>query len=641
MRSREAESGTNTVTVTALDGAERLRQPAMLPRPAVPLRTLDPHRSTSGWVASCTWVVDELLRRAGIHTSPPPRTGCILYASLHGGAAPSIGQLRDLTGSWRDWSKSSAPFESCADATYLSTPTANYRAAVATVNRPAGDGLWLEGWVNTVGGSTSTAKTIRYRLEYDVTPNSGAAVDHRFLSLEINFTTGTLTVSHGTSFDPALNQRMTWPSTLATTPGTFHFGWWVQWNSAGAPMVTPQITQSATSSWAGGTATLSATPSPPGELFAVNLALSNLRAEAMQVSQLTARPEGYPARTLEGTWTKGATLGAPAFQLLSIPQVSGDAWSVITEIAKRTLATVEFDRDGFFRMQGYTRWANAPSAAAVTVSSARELGSLTVSEEIDACRNEIAVKWSNYGGHDYEFLGAKDDPVVPVAIPAGATLTRTVPTDEDRYDTDIPDLHGDLAGIGIMVLRTTASATAPYARGVAEWSVQRIDGATRLVIRNRGNATIHYHGAVLDADRDSTAARTPAPSIAAARSLTSQSAYGVQTYQHDAGPWIQTPADATALANALLAAAAFPAPLLQRLEILPDPRIDLGDVVRVIDTTGAQLDTLAWVVGNRTEGSGEFVRQVLTLRGAQSPGPPVDAGLKPDPPTRPGAPPPN
>lgn len=78
-------------------------------------------------------------------------------------------------------------------------------------------------------------------------------------------------------------------------------------------------------------------------------------------------------------------------------------------------------------------------------------------------------------------------------------------------------------------------------------------------------------------------------------------------------------------------------PVLGEVEVLHDPRIQLGDVVRVVDTSGATLDTLAWVVGIRTTcASGAAPQQTLTLRGTSYNGVPADAGLTPDPPVDPG-----
>lgn len=66
VRARSAASGSDTVKVTALDGAERLRGPAVLPKPYIGFFRKRP-------VSSATWCVDELLRQAGLHSSPPAR----------------------------------------------------------------------------------------------------------------------------------------------------------------------------------------------------------------------------------------------------------------------------------------------------------------------------------------------------------------------------------------------------------------------------------------------------------------------------------------------------------------------------------------------------------------------------------------
>ncbi|MFD9068647.1 hypothetical protein [Streptomyces lasiicapitis] len=80
--------------------------------------------------------------------------------------------------------------------------------------------------------------------------------------------------------------------------------------------------------------------------------------------------------------------------------------------------------------------------------------------------------------------------------------------------------------------------------------------------------------------------------------------------------------------------------MLDAVEVLHDPRIQLGDVVRVVDRAGAELNTLAWVVGLRTTcAAGGVPQQTLTLRGTSYNGVPVDAGLTPDGPVDTGAPP--
>ncbi|MEU8619944.1 hypothetical protein [Streptomyces sp. NPDC048623] len=549
---------------------------------------------------------------------------------MHGGAAANIGRLDWLNGIWSFWNKSAAPFESAMDGTFT-TADANYLPAAAVVNRPA-NGLWLEGWVGNAAGNPDKSQAFRYRLQYDIGGNS------RFVSFEVNFLTGVLTASHGASSDPLQNQRVTWTTATAIGTANFHFGWWLEWNSSGVPTVTPSITREDGTTWTGAGQSLATSPSPPGELRAVHIVVDNICVEALQISQLPARPVTAAERTLTGTWTKGATLGVPGFPMLTFPKVSGDAWSVITDIARATLSTVELDRSGFVRWQDYTRWAETPTIPAVTVSSAREIAGLTVSDEIDACRNDISVRWHSWVGHTYELAGIEDKPAAAIAVPAGTTLVRSMPITEDRYDPTNPMISADLNGFGNLIIRTTASTTAPVVRGGAEFSIRRDGGTVYLTVRNRTTSTFYYHACNLVAPKP--AGNTPVTALAVERDAPSQGAYGVQSYEHDGTPWVQYAEDAENLAGALLKASAVPSPQLQSVEILPDPRIDLGDVVRVVDTTGAALDTLAWVVGIRTEGSGTSVRQTLTLRGAKNNGMPTDTGLTPDPPTRPGAPPP-
>nr|MDT0523344.1 hypothetical protein [Streptomyces sp. DSM 41633] len=80
----------------------------------------------------------------------------------------------------------------------------------------------------------------------------------------------------------------------------------------------------------------------------------------------------------------------------------------------------------------------------------------------------------------------------------------------------------------------------------------------------------------------------------------SQRYYGKQQYHAPASDWVQSGSVAYTLAQTMLDAGRYPVPVLGEVEVLHDPRLQLGDVVRVLDTAGAKLDTLAWIVGMRT-----------------------------------------
>ncbi|MFE7520570.1 hypothetical protein [Streptomyces halstedii] len=627
VRSRSATSGGDVVQLSALDGAERLRQPAQLPRPEGALA-----KTLIDGTASPVWAVDHLLRGAGIHTAPPPRTGCVLYASMHGGVGAGIGYLDAMTGDATFYQKENVPFESALEGG-LTPTTATYIPAVLPVNRNT-SGLWLEFWANTSDNFLFSDQVIRIDTEW-LSNN----VFH-YLTLEVNWVSGKVTCWSGRNKDYTSNQNLQWTHTALTTRGTWHIGWWVTWSSTGVPTVAPVMTGPDNIPVYFGNAVLSTTPAGAGALNTVTLSVQNMRVEGFQVSQLTAKPNTVATVTQSGTWKRTAALDLPILPMRSLPRVSGTAWDVITEIARATLATAEFDQDGFFRWRNHSRWATTPTTPNVTVQSLRELSSLTVTEEIDACRNAVNVKWENWERVAASYIDTTRETLTTgVAIAAGATITRTIAIDEDQYDPRTPKTaySADTGSPNRVVIRSGSAGTSATVAGAVEVGVRRAGGAVSLTLRNRSTSTVYYHGvALLTYYMPDTS--KPVPSIYATTDSASQGYYGVQTYDHDAKGWVQSRSSAATLGAALLAAGANPPPLLQSVEVLADPRIELGDVVRVVDATGAALDTLAWVIGNRLSGSSGAVKQTLTLRGTKANGVPTNTGLTPDPPTRPGAP---
>lgn len=634
VRSRSAESGTDLVRISALDGAERLRQPAQLPRPDGAFNT-NPDATWSSWAASPVWVVDHLLRGAGIHTAPPPRPTSILHVPFHGGAAPSLGYLESMGSGWDFWPKHAAPFESAIEGGVSALTTATYIPALLPVTRRT-DGLWYEVWTDTSENMFSD-QIIHFQSAWEA--SAGATTN--YIAVRVNFTAGSIVTYCGPNADITKNSSLTWTWNPLKTQGRFHFGLWLTFSATGVPSLIPVVTTKDNIPQALTAGTFTAVPIPAGAMVTTSFGVQNMRAECFQVSQHAARPTTFAQVTQDGTWKRTASLDVPVFPLRSIPIVSGAAWDVITEIARATMATAEFDSEGYFRWRNHTRWTTAPTVADLTVTSTRELSKLTTTEEIDACRNYCTVKWANWSRVSASSIDTVRDTPAPIAIAAGATLTRTINVDDDMLDPRAPRTAAtDGAGSPNRVsIRTTAVVTSAAVLGAVEVRVTRAGGAVTLTARNRGASTVYYHGASL-ISLWTSGANKPVPSLWSAWNTVSQGFYGVQTYEHDVKGWLQDSDSGRALAEALRDAASFPPPLLQSVEILADPRIELGDVVRVVDKTGAQLDTLAWVIGIKSSGSGGRITQTLTLRGTTVNGNPRDQGLTPDQPTRPGAPPP-
>ncbi|MFD4141570.1 hypothetical protein [Streptomyces sp. NPDC058572] len=460
-----------------------------------------------------------------------------------------------------------------------------------------------------------------------------------YTTLRADFVKGEVTFYSGTSETPTSNPSTTWSVPELTKQfGRWHFGMWLKFSSAGVPTVEGTV------QYPGGSGLILlpgtiGSAVPAGSMGNVILRIGGVRVESLQVSQLAVKPPTYDEITQNGAWKKTATLDAPDIPMRVIPVISGSAWQAITSIARATLSTAEFDGDGIFKWRNRSRWATAPTAANLTVTSARELASLTITEEIDACRNHCSVKWSNWAKVKANKSTLKSAINVASIAPGGAySIAWTI--GDDELDTPPPFTYTDALPDCIrFVNANTDTATMVY--GAVEVKTVRENGSLVVTMRNRSAATVWLRGkttsqlsiSMLTPSIDSGVA--PSDNWAAAWNTTSQQAYGVQEFEHDPQGWVQDSASATSVAVALRTAGAYPFPLLGNVEILADPRIQLGDVVRLIDSTGAVLNTLAWVIGIRTAGEGGTVRQTLTLRATAYNGIPVDAGLTPDPPVDP------
>lgn len=633
VRSRSAQSGTDLVSLSALDGAERLRMPAVLPRPAGGIDPATPFGAATNWASSTTWCVDHLLRTAGIHSAPPPRAGCILYASLHGGAAADIGSLLSLSGDWSQWTKTSAPHDIAVQGSASGT-TAEYVPVVRPVNRGTAPILYFETWLNS--GLTGTRKVECTVVWVDSTGKK------TYTSMIIDIGDQSWTAAVGANSDPMQNTTTTGGIVgINLISGNFHVGMGLSFTSAGAAVFQPTLVAPNGVQYFEGQLPMTIGSVPAGTVSSVRLSITGVRAEAVQLSQVSTVPTGNQI-TQNGLWRKAAVLDQPDIPVRVIPQVSGSAWDVITQIAKATLSTAEFDTDGYFRWRSRTRWATTPTTPNVTVTSDRELSALTVTEEIDACRNAIAVQYDNWAS-----VKASDTVANPMGnvqqLTAGQYQEIWWPVGVNDFDT-LPPLTASTVGANSIRFVNANTDTATTVFGAVEVGIRRQDGKLFLTLRNRSAATVWMRGATsgaLSADVRSPAipgGGGPAPYTVTSASSASQTAYGVQTYEHQAGGWLQDAVPAQALAGALVTAGAFPCPLLGSISVLPDPRLQLGDIVRVVDTTGASLNTLAWIIGIRISGSGGSISQTLTLRGASYNGTPTDTGLTPDPPIRPGAP---
>ncbi|WP_336319450.1 hypothetical protein [Streptomyces lavendofoliae] len=639
LRNRSAASGTDSVQLTALDGAERLRGPADLPKPYAGFYWRRP-------VATATWCVDELLRQAGLHSCPPPRHPefdpssplTVVYASLHGGFAATYGQPEVVPDPRHyGWSRDGAPHE-MALVPHAAAPDTNALTATwfprSRVTVP-GSRLFAEAWVNNAVGFGSTVA-----LELDL---NRTGTETGRLRIAVDFSTGQVFMHSGTR--EGSGWYYSWGvSALKEKRGVWHIGGLFDTVSAGTsvlPTVQPFLTGPDGRHYPCGPATFTdaTAAQPAAELYQLRL-VTQLATESVQLSTgLPAAPTATEfAQT--GAWAKEVRLDDAILPLHAIPRVSGSQWEVLTQIARASMSTAEFDERGVFHWRNYTRFAKPPTAPDLTLTSVRDIAALTVTEEIDACRNYCVQPYKDWSSVKVTGGTTYHDTVVR-EIPGNASVTLKYVLADEEFDIGPPNVDDDQSvapGFSVRFAAANAAGAAAV-KGAVDILARREDGCLVLRLTNRTARRLY----TVDEDgRPSVHIQTLKPSTEPVErqatswvpGSTSERYYGRQEYCAEAGDWVQDYRAAQDLADAMRAAGQYPVPVLGDVEVLYDPAIQLGDVVRVVDTSGAALDTLAWVVGIRTAATAAgTVQQTLTLRGTRTNGVPADTGLTPDTPS--------
>ncbi|WP_434594982.1 hypothetical protein [Streptomyces sp. A5-4] len=636
LRNRSAASGTDTVVLTALDGAERLHGPAELPKPYAGFYWRRP-------VATATWCVDELLRQAGVLTSPPVRHPdfdanqplTLVYASLHGGFAAPYGQPEIVPDPRHySWTRHGAPHEMALVPHAAAPDTGGMTASWFPRSRVTAPGsrLFAEAWVNSAVGIGSSVA-----LELDL---NREGVETGRLRLSVDFSEGEITMHSGTRNSGGWYFMWTLPQ-LKAQPGVWHIGGVFDTTGAGSvsmPTVQPQITGPDGTYYPCNPATFvdPSAAQPISELYQLRL-ITTMATEGVQLSSGLAAAPTKDEFTQNGTWSKAAVLDEAIMPLYSIPRISGSQWESLTQIAKATMSTAEFDERGIFRWRNYTRFAKPPTSPDLTLTSVRDIASLTVTEEIDACRNYCVQPykdWTSIGvvsGTVYSDTAVRE-------IPGRSSVTVEYLLAEEEFDIGPPNVDDDESvAPGFSVRFAAANAAgADAVKGAVDVLARREEGHLVLRFTNRTAQRLYT---VLENGKPSVYVQTLKPSAEPierratswAPGSASERFYGRQEFFGESSDWVQEYRAARSLADAMRAAGQYPVPVIGEVEVLYDPRIQLGDVIRLLDSSGAELDTLAWVVGIKTASTAAgTVRQTLTLRGTKSNGVPVDEDLTPD-----------
>lgn len=625
VRTVRAHSRSGSAEVSVLDGAELLRGRAWLP-PSVLVGT------GNGGIHS-QWVVDHALRESGVYTSPPPREGAIFYASLNGSREASRG-IRQSTTGLTGYYPAISPWTAGPSTTLGGGPGAGTWTATYSPQRRVlsqANQLMVEWWAQCtapgVGPTSQTTLTFANRPVSDTGTRETTTV-----VMSYNPVTRQLRAQVG-------GGSTTWTlPTSANQQGRFKVAFLVGLTNTSSPTTVrgwvyqPNGTLYSSPTYSGAAPTW-------GALETVSISATG-PMECVGVTPVTGTID------VVQPWRRGAVVGLVTpggasadlnfYALRHLPEVSGTWWDLVKQIASDTMSYVWFDEDGLLRFRPYDFVTpdHTPPEPDLTVTAERSIADIDVAEEIDSVANRIEVGWtliqqtSAQHTEVYEYNSA-------FTIAAGATVELSIDLQNRPWGLRPPMLFGGTSvpaqgSAGSLVKFVTAAGQlAPV-----ECELVYDSGHPLFRFHNRGTAA-----ATASLTTGGTPSLRPAHQVAnapqvqplARQSLPSIARYGVQALEVSASPWVQNAWWADLLSLRLVAWTAWPVPLTGQIQILPDPRIQIGDAVQITDREGTRIDGIYRVLGYTVSGQGAAVSMSLDVRPLSRPAQPLDSGLTTEP----------
>lgn len=299
--------------------------------------------------------------------------------------------------------------------------------------------------------------------------------------------------------------------------------------------------------------------------------------------------------------------------LTNLPQqVNVDAWSLIKEVAAAELGVVFFDEYGsfkfysradlrsFFQYPTGSTASTAPTLNTDWVTDIDMVGALDGVRNIVAWESTSATAWFQtvYQPAQYNTLDVAPHSTLVVQIQS-STITE-FETDGGFIPTTDPTNWGSLGVIkGWFAYRTDTLADINATSGpnpgnslggVTVQIIPSVGGQfCTLSITNVNSYTVRF-ASLSSAGTGSPTFRMGGYSVisdpkqsGSVAHAGSRAVFGDQTLSLGSSPWVQFPASAQAIAASVLVDTKSPVPILQQIPMVGDPRIQLGDVLPIVD----------------------------------------------------------
>jgi hypothetical protein len=320
--------------------------------------------------------------------------------------------------------------------------------------------------------------------------------------------------------------------------------------------------------------------------------------EALQVTSESSPASNYGFVPL-------AVLDPSLNTLQVVPEISGDPWATIQQIADAELAVGGFNGAGLFQFRNRTTLSTFNVAR--TITSSTSLSALEISVGSETFANRVQVPYTPWAFADAGLAWSLDAPQV---VRAGRTRQITVNTDNlvTGLDPSFSVLtNGSTNTDGNSYYRASVdkAGTSERTGGVHVSLTQTTSSQFVITIANSGTQDCWM---VSPSNYTDIPVGTPSlwiggVAVTQANTLVSDTgpvAAGEVAYQFPQSDWVQDSDTADTLAADLLGELAYPTPQLTNLEIIPDPRLELMDMVEIVEPDFSHIDEYAVIWGMTT-----------------------------------------
>ncbi|MEV4414020.1 hypothetical protein [Catellatospora sp. NPDC049609] len=359
------------------------------------------------------------------------------------------------------------------------------------------------------------------------------------------------------------------------------------------------------------------------------------RTPVAEVALSTRTDFNAPPWLIDLADTVNCRLDLSTLELDAVPDPGPrPAWEWIRQLAAAEQAVTFIDEQGVFWYRTAARMASGEAQTiARTVTTTSTLTDLSTDEQLTAVRNNIKVTAQpvTISGAlsvvqavtDVIELKPNQSTWLYWELPGVADVPTAVAI--NRPSDPAPNTAGSFVCVAFNPAGTTTGAADENLLSTFTAEALRYGGATYQVrVRNNSTKTAYLATAKANTPTVSvvgrkitlgtyTVERSP---FYAAGLHPSIRRFGLQRLALPASPWLQQPRIADSLASRLVADLHLPVPVLSSVEIVGDPRLQLGDRIRITDPDGLALDGHYWIVGIRDTFSRSGYRQQITARRA-------------------------